>query len=350
MSVQPANSLLQIFVRSFDKDEQEKALSALLTDYAQPVAAKIIRYKTRGTIGDDEDISSEVMLQLVARLQRLKAEAGNNAIEDFDSYVAVTAYNACDRFLSRKYPNRRRLKNGLRYLLAHREEFAVWQDRNGNYVGGFRRWQFGENQSPDSKLESLREDTRAFTRDVKPEKSWSDRKNAAELLTAIFNWTNQPVELDLLTSVCAEWWNVTDETLALDATKANDNGSPDQRPAIQVADSRPDVYTENERRDYLQRLWNEITELPPRQRAAVLLNLKDESGRGVIDLWLVVGVATVEKIAAALEMTTEKLAEIWHGLPLEDNRIAEILGLTRQQVINLRKSARERLARRMKGF
>ena len=32
MSVQPANSLLQIFVRSFDKDEQDKALSALLTE------------------------------------------------------------------------------------------------------------------------------------------------------------------------------------------------------------------------------------------------------------------------------------------------------------------------------
>lgn len=347
MSVQPANSLLQIFVRSFDKDEQERALSALLTDYAQPVAAKIIRYKTRGAIDDGEEIGSEVMVQLVARLQRLKADAGNNNIEDFDSYVAVTAYNACDRYLSRKYPNRRRLKNGLRYLLAHREGFAVWQDECGHAVGGFRRWQFQvENQSSDAKIESLREDARAFSRDVKPEKSWSEQKNAYELLTAIFNWTNQPVELDLLTSVCAEWWNVTDETIALDAPKANG----DERPTMQIADSRPDVYTENERRWFLQKLWNEITELPVRQRAAVLLNLKDEAGRGVIDLWLVVGIATVEKIAAALEMTTKKFAEIWNQLPLEDNRIAEILGLTRQQVINLRKSARERLARRMKDF
>ncbi len=144
-------------------------------------------------------------LQLVGRLQRLKTEPNGREIEDFDSYVAVTAYNACDRFLSRKYPNRRRLKNGLRYLLAHRENLAVWQDANGVYVGGFRRWQFVDNESSSLKMEHLRDDARAFERDVKVEKSWSEQKNAFDLLTAIFNWTNAPVEIDLLTSVCAEW-------------------------------------------------------------------------------------------------------------------------------------------------
>lgn len=202
----------------------------------------------------------------------------------------MTAYNACDRFLSRKYPNRRRLKNGLRYLLAHREGFAVWQNETGNYVGGFRRWQFGEIEKSNAKIESLRDDARAVLRDVKPEKSWSEQKNTYELLTAIFNWTNAPVEIDLLTSVCAVWWNITDETVAIDVTQIDDSGA--EHVKIQIAESRPDVYTENEQRDYLSRLWNEILELPVRQRTAVLLNLKDENGRGVIDLWLVVGVFT----------------------------------------------------------
>lgn len=40
----------------------------------------------------------------------------------------------------------------------------------------------------------------------------------------------------------------------------------------------------------------------------------------------------------------------WNELPLAATMIAELLGETRQQVINLRKSARERLARRMKAF
>ncbi len=345
MSSVQINSLINTFLQTSDRSEQERALSAILVDHAQPITAKIIRYKTRGAVDDGEEINGEVMLQLVGRLQKLKTEATDNRIEDFDSYVAVTTYNACDRFLSRKYPNRRRLKNGLRYLLTHRDGFNVWQNKNGVYVGGFRRWQFGEIENHNSRLESLRDDARAFLGDVSAEKSWNEQKNAYELLTTIFNWTNSPVELDLLTSVCAVWWNVTDETTAIDAPVNSDSDAP----ALQIADNRPDVYTENERRDYLRRLWNEIGELPPRQRSAVLLNLKDENGRGVIDLWLVVGVANAAEIARALEMTPEKFAEIWNYLPLEDNRVAEILGLTRQQVINLRKSARERLARRMKN-
>ena len=348
MNVEHANSLLKIFIQSSDSGEQERAFSTLLTEHAEPTINKIIRYKNRGAVSDGEEIYSEVMLQLAGRLRRLQTETNGNAIDDFNSYVAVTAYNACDRFLSRKYPNRRRLKNGLRYLLAHRENFAVWQDTSGNYVGGFRRWQFGETTDSNLRIGQLRDDARAFERDVKVEKSWSEQKNAFELLTAIFNWTNAPIEIDLLTSVCADWWNISDETVAIDQPKTSEFG--EERAAVQIADVRPDAYAKSERRDYLQKLWSEIGELPTRQRAAVLLNLKDENGRGVIDLWLVVGVTTVQKIAALLEMTTEKFAEIWNQLPLEDNRIAEILGLTRQQVINLRKSARERLARRMKGF
>jgi hypothetical protein len=61
-------------------------------------------------------------------------------------------------------------------------------------------------------------------------------------------------------------------------------------------------------------------------------------------------IATFRQLAGALEMSAEGLAEVWNELPMEDARIAELLGLTRQQVINARKSGRERLARRLKGF
>ena len=54
-------------------------------------------------------------------------------------------------------------------------------------------------------------------------------------------------------------------------------------------------------------------------------------------------------MAAAVGLSPESLAELWNRLPLEDTGLAEILDVTRQQVINLRKSARERLARRMRG-
>ena len=55
-------------------------------------------------------------------------------------------------------------------------------------------------------------------------------------------------------------------------------------------------------------------------------------------------------IARTLGMSAETLAQIWPRLPYEAAEVAVLLGVSRQQVINLRKAARERLARRMRAF
>jgi hypothetical protein len=57
----------------------------------------------------------------------------------------------------------------------------------------------------------------------------------------------------------------------------------------------------------------------------------------------VAGVATMKQIASVLDMPVDELARIWNGLPLDDLRIAERLGLNRQRVIDLRRTARARL-------
>jgi hypothetical protein len=85
-------------------------------------------------------------------------------------------------------------------------------------------------------------------------------------------------------------------------------------------------------------------------RTVLLLNLRGPDGRDVVGLLPATGVASLRDMAQALEMTVEELAELWNDLPLEDRRIALRLGITRQQVINLRASARRRLARRVKGL
>ena len=102
-----------------------------------------------------------------------------------------------------------------------------------------------------------------------------------------------------------------------------------------------------EQKQWLTRLWAEIRELPPFQRTALLLNLRSESSASALALLPASGVATLKDIAAALGMAVEEFAELWNRLPLDDRTIGERLGITRQQVINLRKSARERLGRRM---
>ena len=71
-------------------------------------------------------------------------------------------------------------------------------------------------------------------------------------------------------------------------------------------------------------------------------------GSNALALLMILEIATFDQVAVALELAPERLAEIWSGLPLDDNSIAALLGVSRQQVINLRRAARERLARRVR--
>jgi DNA-directed RNA polymerase specialized sigma24 family protein len=101
-----------------------------------------------------------------------------------------------------------------------------------------------------------------------------------------------------------------------------------------------------EQRQRLQTLWSEIRALLPQHRAALLLNLREAGGGNALALFIALGIATIDEVAAAAGLTVERLAEVWNRLPMDDSAIAEILGANRQQVINFRRTARERLARR----
>jgi hypothetical protein len=94
-------------------------------------------------------------------------------------------------------------------------------------------------------------------------------------------------------------------------------------------------------------VWNEVASLPVRQRVALLLNLRDHDGSGILWLLPVAGVATVRQIARLLEIDELEFSRLWRLIPLDDAQIAARLACTRQQVINLRVSARKRLSNRV---
>jgi DNA-directed RNA polymerase specialized sigma subunit len=164
-----------------------------------------------------------------------------------------------------------------------------------------------------------------------------------DLLAAILEAAEGAIELDEVVSFVAALQGV--RPLAEQSESETEDGT---RQRADVADPRADVAAEVNHRLYLEHLWREINDLPPRQRLALLLNLRDAQGRDVIALLPITGVASLRQIATTLEIPAEEFAALWNDLPMDDARIAERLGLTRQQVINLRKSARERLMRRMK--
>jgi hypothetical protein len=102
-----------------------------------------------------------------------------------------------------------------------------------------------------------------------------------------------------------------------------------------------------EQQHMLALLWQEVCQLPYRQRIALLLNFKDAREQDLVSLLPYTRTATIEQIAEAIELPLIEFLRLWNKLPLDDATIAGLLGATRQQVINLRKCARERLERRM---
>jgi hypothetical protein len=197
----------------------------------------------------------------------------------------------------------------------------------------------GSSRGSGERLNQLADDPDSLTRLDLPANVTSLK--LTELLATIFRFVRAPVQLDELLSVVADLQGVRD--LKADVSV---RGGTDFEDRLNETEVPNNFATEVERRSYLRRLWEEITQLPSLQCAALLLNLRDAQ-EGVISLFPLAGVASVRQIAVAVRMPDEHFAALWNKLPLDDRAIAELLGVTRQQVINLRKSARARLGRRM---
>lgn len=266
------------------------------------------------------------------------------AIGDFRAYAAVTAYHACHEYLRRQCPQHHRLKNRLRYLLTHHPGFALWADGETTLLCGFGAWREAERGSVRSaRLEQLSREPQSFA-EAALDGRRAELMNPADLLAALFNWVGHPLELDDLVNIVAALCGIVEQKVV---SETADEQTPDM--FERLADPRADVAAEVERRLHLQRLWAEIAQLPLAQRAALLLNLRDEKGGNATALLTLTGVASIRQIAETLEMEAPELARLWPRLPLNDDAVAERLGLTRQQVINLRLAARRRLVRRMKA-
>lgn len=336
------DALLTPLLHETSDAQADEILSHLITTHAEPVIKNVIRFKLRLSSHRDsqraeaDDIHQEAVLQLVTQLQRFRNAPDGNPIGDMRGMAAVIAHRTCARWMRRQFPERHAVKNRLHYLLTRQRGFSLWQDSDNKLLVGFAVWQ--EQVSTVRNLAEV-EKLPAQIRSLKVGKP----QELAETIAAIFNYAGGPVEFDELVSTVAALQGISDQPL-------ESISDDDDAAANVLATGEADPAWRTEKRMFLQRLWEELQQLPKNQRAALLLNLRDASGHGCITLFPATGIATLRQLAAALEISAETFAEIWNDLPLEDARIAELLGLTRQQVINARKSGRERLARRLKGF
>ena len=332
------DALLEPLLREESDETADELVLGLISAHAEPVIKGIIRYKLHLSSSDAkqkadaDDIYQEVLLQLLGQLQRFRKSPADYAINDVRGLSAIIAHRTCSSWMRRQFPERHAFKNRLHYLLTHQRGFALWQNDDGKVVGGFEAW-----RGKQATLSGLG-DTSVY-------KTFYSRANQdlSATIAEIFNRLGSPVEFDELVSGVAAMLGIRDQPI--ESLSEGDDGS-----ALLVESEEPGPAWQIEKRIFLKRLWEELQELPVNQRAALLLNLKDAGGAGGITLFPITGVASLSDLARAVSIDADRFAELWNELPLEDSRIAELLGLTRQQVINARKSGRERLARRLKGF
>ena len=340
------DSLLEPLLLVTNEQQADELLLRLISDHAEPLIKGIIRYKLHLSFqradqrAEADDIYQEVLLHFLSELDKLRKQPEQNPISDVRGIAAVIAHRTCSKWMRRQFPERHAFKNRLQYLLTRQKGLALWQDKEGKLVAGFAAWHGNKTTANASLIGEVAGERLAS--EVQSLKDGKQRE-LADAVAAVLNRLGNPIEFDELVRILAPQLGIRDRPLeSLD--------QEEDSATFQVAALEPDPSWQAEKRIFLQRLWEELLQLPRNQRSALLLNLKDAEGRGCIALFPTTQIASIRQLAEALEISAEDLAGLWNELPLEDARIAELLGLTRQQVINARKSGRERLTRRLKGF
>jgi RNA polymerase sigma factor (sigma-70 family) len=308
-----ADPLLTKIMAASSSAESEQSLDRLVTEHALPVIDSVVRRRCQSwsdvaSIGDD--VRGEVVIHLLRRLRTISSDDAA-PISSFRDYVATVTSRVIDDLMRRHFPRRTQLKSRLRYLLRHDQRF-VWTTNGVETMCALANSAIAAGaQRHSTEVEVLAQQVIA-------------------VLTA-----HSPCELeDLVTAVATA-------TGTIDRQRAGD----DQLESIPAAAESPLARTEAI--DILRHLWHEIVDLPPKQRAALLLNLRDSAGESPVTLLPLLGIASIGEIAAMVGLREDQFVSLSKKLPLPDVEIAAMLLMKRQQVINLRKSARERLRRRI---
>jgi DNA-directed RNA polymerase specialized sigma24 family protein len=316
------NHLLREFLSS--SATSAKALETLLFEHAEPLIRRIVGRRLSGSVPqqDREDTVGDALVELLGRLESWK-HGDSRPIDDFLAYTSVIARHSCDHYLRSLQPQKFRMRNRIFYLLDTSPDYAEWDTEPGRAVCGWAR-QTGQSAG---KLEP------GWYHSIPIRPGASEPDIVAQIMSAV-----SPLRVDDLLEATAHLSGLGDETTVEwgDVEAVMPSHEPDYEERLDF-------------RRALGQLWMEIRELPVAQRIALLLNLRDEQGNSPLASFPALGIATLRQIAEALEFPPEELAGIWSRLPLSDLEIAKRLTLERQQIINMRKAARQRLARRVGG-
>lgn len=332
VSVQ-ANELLQQFYVA-----NGTAADAVLERLAACARLDVSRFfSEKGDAQDDiEDLCGETIVRFVDALRR--SQVNGHPISDGIAYAKTIAYNVFNDYMRDRKPVWYRLKRRMFYLLDEKRShntFARWQIYD-DWLGGFVRWR-GQPFRETDRYRIFTADRTLFCQNALFNR---DPAQVAlpELLSHLFGWLDTPLEVDALTTHVAALQRISDPTtVSVEGFSEENEHEEVLPPSSDDVESRALTAISDEQ--FRAQLWREICDLPPRQRAALLLGMERD------DLLLL---TQATQVAETLNVPLAEFIAVWRSLPLTDKAIAERLQLTTLKVSNLRKCARERLVRRMK--
>lgn len=346
-----AQRLLRGFLDANPGSEEDAALDRLVETLTPVVERKIgAKLGSRGMAHlreDFEDIRGNALVALIDRLTHLKRGNCPRHIADLDSYARAVASNAFGSYLYERKPQWRRTMHRARYILEGKSfarGFAVWEDpETGQTLCGYEGWK-GRTQSGSVRLAFWQESPDESRRQRFTQEALDNRDplelELEEFLGSVFDWIGGPLSLDTLIEivVCLRGELRIEEIPEAELVGESETG-PGSSP-VDFAQSRDHVPDTVEVRDLLGWLWREVLELPTSQRRALIMSL---GGGMALAAALVSG--SLEGLATALGTSLDQLPEAL-GHESSDRSIAAHMGIRPRDVINLRKTARERLARR----
>jgi RNA polymerase sigma factor (sigma-70 family) len=343
--------LLVPYLRSVAEASSHECLEHLLKEIAKPIIRKIVHsslqrdlasYGNHRSWQTAEDVSNDVLVKLLTRLQILHADPQQHPISNFRGLVAITTYRTLTDLRRETNRQRANLDKKIRRLFGANINLAIWKDHQGSSLCGYASWRLEEGQKMGAErghpspveLFSLVEGLKVDTR----------RRNTAEVALLILDRIHRPVRLsDLIDALSSLEGAVRTTTIHIDETSASTSQ------LAHLIAVHPDAETNLETRRSLELLLAELQELNPFQRKALLLNMTDSYGYG-IEWFVFTGIATEKDLSDLLEVPLEEFRGLLDRLPMTDKQIAQMLGITPMKVANIRKSVRDRLKRRQQAF
>jgi RNA polymerase sigma factor (sigma-70 family) len=295
---------------------------------------------SNGCSSDYEDLCSEVRTRLLFYLHELKANLREDQCRDFRAYVASVAHNVCHDYFRQLYPARARLQKRIRDLLHTHPNFAIWkpdEDATAEWICGFESW-LGRSVSSNTAawLNRFHEDPERVV-DVLAEGGDIQGIEFESLIGSVFTQVREPVRFSDLVDLVADIRGVRD--LPVTAFDGDETSA-----AHGVPDSNLRIDSVLEMRECLTRAWEVLCQMPRKDCKAYLLHARDASGENLINLFLHCEITTEEEVARLLDVSPEELTDlVLYRLPLENEEIAEQLGITLNRLYRRRYRAGIRL-------